>query len=381
MRESSHSAGKHARQDERMRVVFAPDKFAGTLTALEASSAMATGWARRAPADELVQVPMSDGGPGFVDVLHVALGGDLHAVTVSDPYGNPTPAAILRVGDTAYVESAQAVGLHLTEPADRAPERATTRGLGELLAHAVESGATRVIVGLGGSATNDAGAGLLAALGATSEGGPLDEGPERFPEVTAVELGPARELMQGVDLVLASDVDNPLLGINGATKIYGPQKGLTEERLVTVDGWLQHFADATDRKLAGQKGAGAAGGLGFALILLGGTRSPGVSVVADAVGLAGQVRGADLVVTGEGAFDFSSRSGKVPYGVAEVAAQQLVPCIALAGQVLVGSRERRALGVESAYSLVELVGEERALGAPAEALADLAARTARTWSR
>ena len=184
-----------------------------------------------------------------------------------------------------------------------------------------------------------------------------------------------------MELVLASDVDNPLLGINGATKIYGPQKGLPEERLVTVDGWLQGFADATDRKLAAQKGAGAAGGLGFALMLLGGTRRPGVSLVAEAVGLAEKVRGADLVVTGEGAFDFSSRSGKVPYGVAQVAAEHLVPCIALAGQVLVGSREMRALGVESAYSLVELVGEERALGAPAEALAELAARTARTWSR
>jgi glycerate kinase len=187
--------------------------------------------------------------------------------------------------------------------------------------------------------------------------------------------------MAGVELVLASDVDNPLLGITGATKIYGPQKGLPDERLVTVDGWLQRFAELTDRKVASQKGAGAAGGIGFALLLLGGTRSPGVEVVAEAVRLPERVRGAGLVVTGEGAFDFSSRSGKVPYGVAEVAATALVPCIALAGQVLVGSREMRALGVESAYSLVDLVGEERALGAPAEALAELAERTARTWSR
>ena len=364
-----------------MRVVFAPDKFAGTLTAVEAASAMAAGWARQAPGDQLVQVPMSDGGPGFVDVLHAALGGDLHAVTVSDPYGSPTPAAILRVGETAYLESAQAVGLHLAAPEDRRPERGSTRGLGELLVSSLESGATRIIVGLGGSATNDAGAGLLAALGATCEGGALDGGPARFADIGSVDLEAARERLTGVELVLASDVDNPLLGINGATKIYGPQKGLPDERLVTVDGWLQHFAGLTDRKVADSKGAGAAGGLGFAMMLLGGTRSPGVSVVAEAVGLSGKVRGADLVVTGEGAFDFSSRSGKVPYGVAELASAQLVPCIALAGQVLVGSREMRALGVESAYSLVELVGEERALGAPAAALADLAARTARTWSR
>ena len=364
-----------------MRVVFAPDKFAGTLTALEAASAMAEGWARRSPEDELVQVPMSDGGPGFVDVLHVALGGEVHAVTVLDPYREPVPATILQVGETAYIESAQAVGLHLTEPKDRDPERGTTTGLGELLAHAAATGAARVVLGLGGSATNDAGAGLLAALGATSEGGPLDEGPAGLAAVTSVSLDAAQARFRDVELVLASDVDNPLLGINGATKIYGPQKGLPEDRLVTVDGWLQSFAEATDRKLAAQKGAGAAGGLGFAMMLLGGTRRPGVSLVAEAVGLAEKVRGADLVVTGEGAFDFSSRSGKVPYGVAQVAAQHLVPCIALAGQVLVGSREMRALGVESAYSLVELVGEERALGAPAEALAELAARTARTWSR
>jgi glycerate kinase len=363
-----------------MRVVFAPDKFAGTLSAVEAASAMATGWARSAPADELVQVPMSDGGPGFVEVLHAALGGQLHAVTVTDPYGVATPATVLRVGDTAYVESAQAVGLHLTPVERRDPERATTQGLGELLGHAVDTGATRLVVGLGGSATNDGGAGLLAALGATADGGRLDRGPAGLDGVSSVHLAPARARLSGVELVIASDVDNPLLGITGATKTYGPQKGLSEERLVTVDGWLQGLAEATDRKLATRKGAGAAGGAGFALMLLGATRGSGVDLVARAVGLAERLVGADLVVTGEGAFDFSSRSGKVPYGVAEVAAHSLVPCIALAGRVLVGSREMRALGVESAYAVADLVGEDRSLEAPAESLATLAERTARTWS-
>ncbi len=364
-----------------MHVVFAPDKFAGTLSALEAAEAMSSGWARRAPDDVLVQVPMSDGGPGFVDVLHAALGGELEALTVTGPYGDPTPATVLRVGETSYVESAQAVGLHLTEAEHRDPEHATSRGLGELLALAVDAGVTRVVLGLGGSATNDGGAGLLSALGATAQGGSLDEGPAGLAGLTSVDVAAARRRVEGVELVVASDVDNPLLGITGATKTYGPQKGRAEERLVTVDAWLQLFAELTDRKLAATKGAGAAGGLGFALMLLGASRRSGVEVVGEAVGLQEQVRQADLVVTGEGAFDFSSRSGKVPYGVAEVAAQQLVPCIALAGQVLVGSREMRALGVESAYSVVDLVGEERALGAPAEALADLATRTARTWSR
>lgn len=365
-----------------MRVVIAPDKFAGTLSAVEAAAAMARGWARRAPHDELVQVPMSDGGPGFLDVLHAALDGELHAVTVPDPYGHPVPAAVLRVGDTAYVESAQAVGLHLTEPDQRDPERATTVGLGELLRAALETAPARLVIGLGGSATNDAGAGMLAALGASAGRGSLVEGPAGLAEVGEVDLEPARRGVGDVEIVVASDVDNPLLGIHGATKIFGPQKGLPDERLVTVDGWLQVFAEATDRKLASKvgTGAGAAGGLGFALLLLGGRRVSGLDVVAEAVGLPGLLEGAGLALTGEGAFDFSSRAGKVPYGVAQMAADHLVPCVALAGQVLVGSREMRALGVESAYSLVDLVGEERAMAAPAQALEQLAERTARTWS-
>jgi glycerate kinase len=364
-----------------MRVVVAPDKFAGTMTAVEAAHAIAAGWRRRLPDAEVVEVPMSDGGPGFVDVLHAALGGELMAATVPDPYGEPVPATILRVGDTAYVESAQAVGLDLTAPAHRRPMVASSRGLGELLRAAVDDGARRVVVGAGGSATNDGGAGLLAALGATAEGGVLDGGPEGLTGLTSVDLTTARRLTEQVELVLAADVDHELLGIVGATKTFGPQKGLTEEQLLVADGRLQTFAELTDRKIAAQKGAGAAGGIGFALLLLGATRRPGLEMVADAVDLPGRLRGADLVITGEGAFDFSSRAGKVPYGVAQVAAEQLVPCIALAGQVLVGAREMRALGIEAAYSVVDRVGEERAFGQPAAALAELAERVARTWGR
>ena len=209
----------------------------------------------------------------------------------------------------------------------------------------------------------------------------LDAGPLRLSDVTSVDLAPARERLAGVTLVAASDVDSPLTGLFGATKTFGPQKGVAEERIALVDGLLEQLAVATDRRLSLEKGAGAAGGLGFALMLLGGTREPGIDLVTAAVDLPARARAADVVVTGEGAFDFSSRSGKVPYGVAQVAAEALRPCVALAGQVLVGSREMRALGVEAAYSLVELVGEERALGDPAAALADLAERVARTWSR
>ena len=365
-----------------MRVLIAPDKFAGTLTAVEAAEAIATGWRRRAPGDELETVPMADGGPGFVDVLQASLGGDLLATTVAGPYGEPVPGSVLVVGGTAYVESAQACGLHLVEPDRRDPERATSRGVGELVSAAVDAGADRVVVGLGGSGTNDGGAGLLAALGAVAEpAGALDAGPSSLGDLDSVDVTAARERLAGVELVVATDVDNPLLGLIGATNVYGPQKGVAADRLQAVDATLERLAAATDKRLALAKGAGAAGGLGFGLMLLGATRSPGIALVAEAVGLPERARHADLVVTGEGALDFSSRSGKVPYGVAQVAAEAVRPCIALAGQVLIGAREMRAVGIESAYAMVDLVGEEESFADPAGSLAALAERTARTWSR
>ncbi len=356
-----------------MRVLVAPDKFAGTLTAVEAATAIAEGWRRRAPDDELDLAPMADGGPGFVDVLHAALGGELVLSTITGPLGGKVPATTLFVDGTAYIESAQACGVHLT--GGEHGERATSYGVGELVAKAVAAGAGTIVVGLGGSGTNDGGAGLLAALGAIGDR-PLDEGGVALAGITRLEV-PALDAR----LVAATDVDSPLTGLFGATKTFGPQKGIAEDRLPVVDGFLEELANAVDRRRSLEPGAGAAGGLGFALLLLGATREPGIGLVSAAVRLAERARAADLVVTGEGAFDFSSRSGKVPYGVAEVAAEALRPCVALAGQVLVGSREMRALGVESAYSLVDLVGEERAFSDPAGSLAELAERVARTWSR
>jgi glycerate kinase len=355
-----------------VRILIAPDKFAGTLTAVEAADAIAAGWRRRAPDDEIDLAPMADGGPGFVDVLHAALGGDLLAVTVRGPHGEPTPATLLVHERTAYVESAQACGLHLT--GREGVESATTYGVGELVSAAVDAGVRRVVVGLGGSGTNDGGAGLLAALGATADR-PLDQGAAGLAGISRLEARPLP-----VDLVAATDVDNPLTGLFGATKVFGPQKGVPDERLPVVDGWLQELAEAADRKVALHPGAGAAGGLGFGLLLLGATREPGIGLVAGVQRLAERARAADLVVTGEGAFDYSSRGGKVPYGVAEIAGAAMRPCVVLAGRVDVGAREMRALGVESAYSLVDAVGEERALADPAGALSDLAERVARTWS-
>lgn len=357
-----------------MRILVAPDKFAGTLTAVEAAETIAIGWRRHAPADDLELVPMADGGPGFVDVLHSTLGGELLAVTVTGPHGESVPAAVLMAGETAYVESAQACGLALT--GGEGAESATTYGVGELLLAAVEAGARRVVVGLGGSGTNDGGAGLLAALGATADR-PLDRGGAALTGITKLTLPTPLD----VEIIAASDVENPLTGLFGATKTYGPQKGIPEERLPALDGALQDLAAAADRRLALAPGAGAAGGLGFGLMLLGAERRPGIAMVAEIVGLLGKARRADLVLTGEGAFDFSSRSGKVPYGVAEVAADAARPCVVLAGRVDIGSREMRALGIESAYALVDVVGEERALADPVGSLTALAERVARSWSR
>ena len=363
-----------------MRVLVAPDKFAGTLTAPEAAAAIAEGWHRRAPGDELDLVPMADGGPGFVGVLRESLGGRVVPVTVSGPFGDPVEGAVLVVdgadGPTAYVESAQACGLHLTERKD--PEQATTYGVGQLLLAARDAGARRIVVGLGGSGTNDGGAGLLAALGATGDR-PLDRGVAGLEGLTRVDL--PRAPLGDVELVAASDVDNPLAGLFGAIKVFGAQKGIREEDMPRWDAALQALAAATDRATATSEGAGAAGGLGFALLLLGATRRPGVEVVADAVGLLERARRADVVLTGEGSFDPQSSGGKAPAGVARVAGEALRPCVVLAGRVTVGAREMRALGVEAAYSLLDTVGEQRAFAEPAAALAELAERVARTWSR
>jgi glycerate 2-kinase len=371
-----------------MRVLVAPDKFAGTLTAVQAAEAIAEGWRRRAPDDELDLAPMADGGPGFVDVVHAALGGEVVVTTVRGPYGDDTPATFLVAGAdaaddraTAYVEAAQACGLHLTPADHRDPERATSYGVGEMLLAARDAGVRRVVLGLGGSATNDGGAGLLAALGARARGGALDAGPLGLDGVVSVDLEPAVEALDGLEVVVASDVDNPLLGLLGATKIFGPQKGVAEERIPALDALLDGYAKATAPRTISTPGAGAAGGLGFAMLALGARRRPGVDVVVDACSLRERARAADLVLTGEGAFDFSSRSGKVPAGVAAVAAEALRPCVALAGAVLLGSREMRTMGVESAYAVVDLVGEAASFADPAGSLATLAERVARSWSR
>lgn len=353
-----------------MRVVVAPDCFTGTLSAVEAAQAMADGWRSVRPADELALVPMSDGGPGFLD----ALPGTRVSVLVEDPLARPVLADLLLDGPTAYVESAQACGLHLLDPADRDPARTTTYGVGQLVTAALDAGATRVVLGLGGSATNDGGAGFLAALGVRREDAAGELlAPGCLPLGQAVRLvGRARE----VELVAATDVDSPLLGPFGATRTFGPQKGAGD--LDALEAALAHWAGLLEEYLGVRArdlpGAGAAGGLGFALLALGATRVCGASLVAEAVGLAAAVAGADLVLTGEGCFDSTSLRGKVVATVAAAAQAEGLPCLVLAGRVEVGDRQSAAAGVEASYAL----GAE-GLVDPAGALSALGAQVARQW--
>ncbi|MGH8966697.1 MAG: glycerate kinase family protein, partial [Actinomycetes bacterium] len=293
---------------------------------------------------------------------------------------------ILRHERTAYVESAQACGLHLVPEADRDPERSSTYGVGEAILAAADSGADQIVVGHGGSATNDGGAGLFAALGAEADV-PLDAGVAGLAGVGQVDLDPARKRLDGIELVMASDVDNVLLGMFGATKTFGPQKGVAETDIPTLDALLDAYVVAVcgptppERRIADAPGAGAAGGLGFGLLLLGAQRQSGIELVAEAAGIPQLARQCDVVVTGEGAYDFSSRGGKVVYGVAQIAAEALRPCVVVAGQVLVGSREMRAMGVESAYAMIDAVGKDASFADPAGSLRALSERVARTWSR
>jgi glycerate kinase len=370
-----------------MRVLLAPDGFGGTLSPAQAAAALADGWRRTASGDDVDLAPLSDGGPGFVDVLATALPDARRlAVEVEDPLARPVRAELLLHGTTAYVESAQACGLHLVAEEDRDPLRATTYGVGQLLAAALDAGARRVVVGLGGSATNDGGAGLLAALGLQRQdaaGQRLAPGGLALRDVARLD-GRLDPRLADVELVAASDVTSPLLGLYGASAVFGPQKGASREDVALLDGALTRWADVLEAHLGVQvrdrPGAGAAGGLGAALHALGARQEPGIALVQEAVGFDARVAAADLVVTGEGRFDASSLVGKVVSGVARAAGEHAVPCVVLAGDVQLGRREAAAAGVEQAWSLVDLVGAERAVADAAAALSELAAHVAGQWS-
>ena len=371
-----------------MRLVIAPDGFGGTLSPAAAARALAEGWASAAPGDELDLCPLSDGGPGLVEVLLTALpGSTVVPVVVEDALARPVEAAVLLDGSTAYVESALACGLHLLAPQERDPRTTTTYGVGQLLAAALDAGATRVVVGLGGSATNDGGAGLLAALGL----GRVDAAGERLAPggaalaAAAALRGEPDPRLAGVELLAATDVDAPLLGPRGASAVFGPQKGASPDDVRELDAALARWADVLEDALGVQvrdaPGAGAAGGLGAALLALGAAREAGITLVRGAVGLDRRVAGADLVLTGEGTLDGTSLTGKVVSGVAEAAGAAGVPCLVLAGQVRLGRREQSAAGLAATYAVADRVGLDASLADPAGELAGLAAEVAGEWSR
>jgi glycerate kinase len=374
-----------------MRILVCPDKFAGTLSAPAAAEAIVDGWREHAPGDELTPRPLSDGGPGFVEVLAGPVGGERIPVATTDPLGRPVQAEVLLSPDrsTGYVESAQACGLHLLAEGERDPKLTTSYGLGVLVLAAVEAGAGTVVIGLGGSATNDGGAGMLAALGAP----PLDRTGAALPYGGAalghaVGLG-GLPMTRGAALVAATDVDNPLTGLHGASSVYGPQKGADRADVLLLDAALERFAGVLVKDLptcppdlAALPGAGAAGGLGAAVLALGGRCESGIGLVTGMIGLEAALDAADLVITGEGSFDHQSLRGKVVAGVAAGARDRGVPCVVLAGQVSTGRREAANAGVTETYSLVEHFGSvPEALARPADGLRELAARLARQWSR
>jgi glycerate kinase len=377
-----------------MRVVIAPDKFAGTLTAAEATSAIAQGWRSAEPGDDLVLAPMSDGGTGFLDTVASVFSG-VQEATVDDPLGRPVSASWLltsAAGTTvAVIEAAQACGLHRLQREERDPLHASTYGVGQLVFAALNSRATRILVGLGGSATNDGGAGLAQALGVRlldAAGAELPRGADALERLHSVDVSGLDKRLREVDIVAVADVDNPLLGPSGASLTFGPQKGADEPTARRLDESLGRYAELVGAAvgvtgMADRPSAGAAGGLAFALMAFAdAVVQPGVQLVADIVGLPAKIAHADLVVTGEGRFDWQSLRGKVPAGVAQLAGAVGVPCIVVAGDVTVGRQEMRAAGVEQAYSITELVGSPgEAFAQPAYWLEKVAARAAREWSR
>ncbi|NUR47048.1 MAG: glycerate kinase [Hamadaea sp.] len=339
-----------------MRLLICPDKFAGTLSAPDAAEAVADGWRSVRPDDELVLRPLADGGPGFVDVLAAAHPeGKRFPVPATDPLGRPVTGEILVVGETAYVESAHACGLHHLSPAERDPRRARSAGLLALLMAAAEvDGVRRIVIGLGGSATNDAGVRVLAGFGR----------PEALAAYAGngegVEAGTAT--LDGIELIGATDVDNPLTGPRGASHVFGPQKGADPATVEELEAALIRVASVLPEGIAETPGAGAAGGLGAAILALGGRLTSGIQLVRDAVGLDDELRRTDLVITGEGSFDEQSLHGKVIDGVAGAGAALGVPVVVIAGRVTAQPAAWRAAGVTRALSLSEEFGLERALG-------------------
>jgi glycerate kinase len=344
-----------------MKIVLAPNALKGCLTATEAAEAMARGVARACPTAEIACVPVADGGDGLADVLVNALSGETLTVTVTDPRGDPVSASFCHVPTRrlAAIEMATASGLALLARDRLNPLLTTTRGTGELIAAALDLGVSHLIVGIGGSATNDGGIGMATALGVRfldGNGKPVEPVGGALATIQRIDPSGLDPRLAGVRIEAICDVDNPLLGERGAAFVYGPQKGATPAQARELDAGLAHLAAVIERDLGLDvrelPGAGAAGGLGAGLkAFLNAELRRGVDLVLDLVGLEAHLRGADLVLTAEGQIDSQTAFGKAPAGVAERARRFGVPCLAIAGSVGGGLDALHALGIDAVFSL------------------------------
>jgi glycerate kinase len=347
-----------------LRVLVAPDKFKGSLTAPEVAARVAAGLRATVAGVDVREMPVADGGEGTLDAA-VAAGFRRVAAHVAGPTGQPLESDLAVRDGTAVVEMAAASGLAVLPGGRQAPLEATSLGTGQLVRTALDFGCTTVVLGVGGSASTDGGAGLLTGLGARlldADGAPLPQGGGALVRVHRVDLTGLDPRLRRVRFVLASDVDNPLLGPDGAAAVYGPQKGASAHDVAVLEAGLTRWRDALGAALgrdavaaAVQPGAGAAGGIGYAcLTALGAERRRGIDVVLELTAFAHLLPTADLVVTGEGSLDAQTLQGKAPAGVAAAARAAGVPVVAVAGRCLLGPEELRAAGIEAVYALTEV---------------------------
>ena len=364
------------------RYLCAPDSFKESLTAMEAARAMAQGIENADHDAEVRCLPMADGGEGTARALVDATGGSMHAVPVHDPLGRPVEGhfGLLADGTTAVVETAEASGLALLEAKERNPLIASSYGTGELMLAAVRSGAKRIIVGLGGSATNDAGAGLLQALGVRlldKNGNDLAHGGAALANLTTIDISTMDPALKNVAITAACDVTNSLTGPTGASAVFGPQKGASKDDIATLDAALAHFAQVIDSQLGvavnDVPGAGAAGGIGAALKgFLNAEFRPGIAIVIEQSGLDAAAQWADVVFTGEGSIDSQTKFGKTPAGVAATGKRHGKPVIAVAGHIGTGIDELHEVGIDVVFGIAP------GAASLSELLADAAANVTRT---
>jgi glycerate kinase len=374
--------------DSGMRVLVAPDKFGGTLTAAQAAAAIARGWAQVDPTADLQVVPVADGGEGTLDTLVTALGGERRSLAATGPLGEAVEAEFGLVqssaGLVAIVEMASASGLRLVPPDRRDPLRATTRGTGELILAAARERPVRIVVCLGGSATNDGGAGMAQALGVRlldRAGAELGPGGLALRDLATIDASGMAEDVRGREVLVATDVDSPLSGPAGASAVFGPQKGASPEDVRALDVALRHFGSVIREQLAVEvadvPGAGAAGGLGAGLMaFLGGRIRRGFDVVGEALDLARQVEAADAVVTGEGRYDQGTERGKAPAGVLRLGRDAGCRTVVIAGQIAEGVRPPAELVI----SLTDRAGSVEDAMARAEEHLEAAGEEAARWA-